>query len=113
MTLVDHETRESIINPYIRISHPISKKWVSLNTLTFGQMGQDELIHHFDSKRLSSLCEDTCYEVTAVVGEYNFPHLNTVSLIKAPRSQTLLGFLEKDVVKKYFPNSFRALDEGN
>lgn len=102
MTAHDHETSNRIVNPYIEVSHNSDER-VCINTGTFGEACQEELIHPLDSE---SLIEEDYYEVMAVVGEYNTPATKTVSLTGIARSRTFLGYLEKGVVEKNLPRTF-------
>lgn len=109
MTAYDHETGEQIISPYVLISKKRGSFGVFLNAGTFGTTCQEELIHPLDQEKLRKLDEETCYEVTAVVGEYNSPHIKTISVDRTSRSKTLMGYLELDVVKTHLPKTFEEL----
>ncbi len=120
MTAVDCETGKNIINPYILISK--GGLGVLLNTETFGEC-QLYLIHPLDRDKYALLFkEKKCYQVDAVVGEYNgllpgetspipIPRfVNTVSICRPERSKTLLGFLSEDVVEENLPKTFGFLN---
>jgi hypothetical protein len=116
---LDYETDKSIINPYISLEK-IDKGGVCLNTETFRDC-QSEMIHPLEFCRRMEFAEmdniSKFYRVEAVVGEYNgvLPGLGTssatVSFTRPERSRTLLGYLEKSVVKENLPKSFKALNK--
>lgn len=112
MTAHDYETDNVIINPYIRIVNPETRREVFLNTLTFGERGQESIkdLDFYLSTGQSSL---THYEVWAVVGNYNFSPLNTVSHLLPEKSRTLLGFLIPKDIKEFLPKTFRFLNKKN
>lgn len=73
MTLVDYETRKHIINPYITLKDGGNQKWASLNTETFGEVAQRELISLHNEQTLIALRErkTRLYEVIATIGKQN------------------------------------------
>lgn len=117
MTALDHETDKCLISPYIEVSR--DGKAVYLNTSTFGENCQEELIHPVAEDVWMPLFRASKgYEVTAVVGEYNgifppgsndIPAIKTVSLLRLSRSRTLLGYLHEDVIKNNLPHTFDTL----
>ncbi len=107
MTAVDHETGRDIINPYIAINHPKKDLRVFLNTSSF-ESCQDCLISPFDFDRLNRKDAPKLYMVHAVVGEYN-DYIHTVSLCRPARSESLLGYLDEEVMRRNLPRTFKTL----
>lgn len=125
MTLVDNETGESIINPYITIS-PFGdlSRWVAINASTFGEDGQGALITfdsqarrredmdrvltaNFNESRVEKERRDKYFQVTAVVAKLNSmtPTVRTEGIGQSI-SVVTLGYLPEDFVREHFKNSY-------
>jgi hypothetical protein len=113
MTLVDNETGENIINPYITLYGP-GNCWASLNTSNFKDV-QSELIgiHEEDIQmKLAGGNERRLYKVVATIGKTN-AYTKTVRTEGANDAVALvpLGYLLEDIVKEKFPNTFVYFEE--
>lgn len=123
MTLIDYETGKQVINPFITLYTPDTKYWVSVNTQTFGEEGQTNLVHILDESTQIRLRRDEqkqLYKVVAAVSKQNWPMDyyrkdwgRTVRCEGADDALALipLGYLLEDVVAKLFPNSFAYFEK--
>ncbi len=114
MSLIDIETEELIINPYIGIQS-LDKKGVrigevSINVSSFGILCQRELIPLLDmdsfQHRELTYQNQRVYRVWSVTGEYNFPNKHTVSMTLPERGRIRLGFLEEEIIRLNLPKTY-------
>lgn len=124
MTLEDHETGKTIVNPFITLYSP-EHAWVALNTETFGEDGQREIIHILDEKNYIKARDEgwRMYKVVATVGKQNetfrYEERNmhalgrTVRIDGADDAIALipLGYLLDDVVRKNFQKSYKFFEK--
>ncbi len=104
MTLIDAERGVKIISPYIQIegfNHGNYLGHAAINTDTFGQMGQEELIEPLEE--IGAYGKDL-FHVWAVVANYDHSKKD-VGLTLPPRSKTFMGYLERSVVEGCFPKT--------
>ena len=104
MYLVDVESGEKLISPYIQIegfTQGIHIGTAMINTNTFGQMGQEELIEPLED---IDAYEKDLYHIWAVAGNYNFPNKD-VGLNLPPKSKTFIGYLERSIIEGCFPKT--------
>jgi len=125
MTLEDYEKRGDIINPYITIfSYPDGKYWVSMNTSTFGDEGQENLLNIFDEKAFRELTpwEGGWFKVCAVVGKQNYWH-DYSAKERMPRNVRAdgaddpvaiipLGYLPEEFIRKNYPKTYEYFKNG-
>jgi len=122
MTLVDHETGQVIINPYIGIyDYPNVIAGVAMNTSTFGEEGQRNLLNIIDEKnyRSQNCSKGDWFIVYANIGKQDHPFdwvekdhcergvrmdISTDTLVSVT-----LGYLHKDFVQEHFPNTFKYI----
>lgn len=119
MTLEDHESGKTIINPFITLYSP-EDAWVALNTETFGENAQREIIHVLDEKNYIEARDAgfRMYKVVATAGKQNetfgYEKRNMLALSRTVRTDGAddaialvpLGYLLDDVVRKNFPKSY-------
>ena len=125
MTLEDHETGQDIINPYITIfSYPGEKYWVAMNTSTFGNWGQRNLLNIIDEKHfMQQKCweDNKWYKVCAVIAKQDHPYdwNDIMPWIRGVRANGAndaiaivpLGYLKEDYIKKNFLKTFQYFEE--
>ena len=121
MTVIDHEKGGDIINPFILIEGKDNNGrelgGTCLNTSTF-RYAQEKIIHPLEWMRLDKNPQDG-YSIWAMIGEYNgnpdlgqisSSFLHSVSVVREPRAKILLGYLERELVEKNFPNTKEYFD---
>ncbi len=104
MYLVDVESGKMLISPYIQIegfTQGIYLGTAMINTNTFGQMGQEELIEPLED--INAYGKDL-YHITSITANYSHPNKG-VDLSLPPRSTYFMGYLERSVVEGCFPKT--------
>lgn len=122
MTADDHEKHGILINPYITIFSPESA-WVHMNTSTFGEEGQRELISiHSETlqERLEYEGKHRLYRVVATIAKQDHPfdwesrrawgRGVRVTGISDPIATVPMGYLLEGFVKEHFPKCFEYFE---
>ena len=105
MSLIDNITGEEVYNPHIRIYNPSnSKKYLTINSTTYGEEIQEDLIFPEEVDGRQKAKESGLYAVTAVVvSQSRLGH-------KRPQnsghvlSETLIGYLTKERMDNIYFN---------
>ena len=118
MTLVDNETGDTIINPYITLYGP-HRSWAALNTHTFGEACQALLLSIHDERKIMEFAKEKrdLYKVVATIGKQNHmleSQSRYPSFWRSVRTEGAddaiamipLGYLTEDIIKEKFPKSY-------
>jgi hypothetical protein len=122
MTLIDHETKRDIVNPYITLFGPEDSAWCALNTETFRD-AQNEIINIHDEQTYIKYAwneKSRLYKVVATVGKQDHPldyktrNMWTrgvrVDGVHDAMALVPLGYIMEDVVKELFPLTFKFFE---
>ena len=119
MSLIDHQTGQDIISPYIAIGK--GKTRYAVNTETFRDCQEwlitpESLRQDTTSEQFRELPDSSLAQVFAVTGDYNngahtYGIMRTVSCSKPAKLELLIGFIPLSVLKEHAPKVYTSVQE--
>ncbi|MBU4069870.1 MAG: hypothetical protein KJ646_02720 [Nanoarchaeota archaeon] len=102
MSLTDEITGGEIYNPYIRIYAPNKKYYLTMNSASFGDKGQENLIFPGEIESILEIKEKKYFPVKAVIAEQIRIGHKRPQILGQVLSEILLGYLPEHIVDEYF-----------
>ncbi len=99
---MDDITEGEIYNPYIRLYQPNGQNYITMNSTSFGEEGQENLIFPGQMSNLLKTKTIRYFPVKAVIIEQNRLGHKRPQFSGQVLSEILLGYLSEDDAHKYF-----------